>query len=110
MTTPRSKKNPRSPAARSGKARPARRSSKQLIKRSAALDLEPMVFKRGAREIALSRARSTEGSGRRKSVPHRSAMSMLIFYENRAGRNLSARQKQKLARAKLKLRKPYDRD
>jgi hypothetical protein len=74
------------------------------------MDLEPSVFKRGPRAIALSLKRSAERSSRRKSAPYRAAMSMLTFYENRAGRNLSAAQKKTLERAKDELRKLFDRD
>jgi hypothetical protein len=92
-----------------GPAKPTRRWSKQVTEHSDALDLKPAVFKRGAHAIALSLKRAAERSPRRKSAPFRSAMSMLTFYENRAGRNLSASQKQKIERAKLELRKLYDR-
>jgi hypothetical protein len=87
---------------------PSRRWSKGVTEHSDSLDLEPNVFKRGPRAIALSLKRSAERSSRRKSAPYRSAMSMLTFYENRAGRNLSARQKQTLERAKDELRKLFD--
>jgi hypothetical protein len=57
------------------------------------MDLEPSVFKRDARAIAASLKRSAERSRRRKSPPYRSAMSMLTFYVNRGGRNISAPQR-----------------
>jgi uncharacterized protein DUF3175 len=88
---------------------PSRRWSKRVSERSDALDLEPEVFKRGPRAIALSLKRSAERSKRRKSAPYRSAMSMLTFFENRAGRNLSARQKHNLQLAKDELRKLFGR-
>jgi uncharacterized protein DUF3175 len=54
--------------------------------------------------MARSLKRSAERSSRRKSAPLRSAMSMLSFYENRAGRNLSPSRKRQLAQAKQELR------
>jgi hypothetical protein len=92
-----------------GRAKPKRKWSARVTARSDAMDLEPSVFKRGARAIAQSVKRSAERSQRRKSTPFRSAMSMLTFYENRAGRNLSPRQKQTIERAKQELRKLFDR-
>ncbi|HKP58565.1 MAG TPA: DUF3175 domain-containing protein [Polyangiales bacterium] len=103
----------RATAKRSGshaRATPRRKWSAGVTARSDAMDLEPAVFKRGARAIAQSVKRSAERSRRRKSTPFRSAMSMLTFYENRAGRNLSPRQKQKIDRAKEELRKLFDRE
>lgn len=73
--------------------------------RSDALDLEPKVFeKESAEEIAKSLKRSAESSDRRKSSAFRSAMSMLTFYINRAGRNLPAERRRTLEAAKEKLR------
>jgi hypothetical protein len=78
--------------------------------RSDALDLEPAVFKqRSPRRIAESLKRSAERSRRRKASPFRSAMSMLTFYINRGGRNLSAARKQTLERAKDELRRLFGR-
>jgi len=77
---------------------------------SNALDLEPGVFsKRNARGIALSLKRSADASHRRKSDPYRSAMSMLNFHINRAGRGLSRERKQVLNAAKAELRKVFGR-
>jgi hypothetical protein len=74
------------------------------------LSLEPAVFtKRDPRAIALSLRRSAERSRRRKSEPYRSAMSMLTFYINRAGRNLPASRLRVLERAKEELRRLYGR-
>jgi Protein of unknown function (DUF3175) len=93
-----------------GTPRSARRRWSQAVTlRSNALDLEPRVFTRPPKEIATSLKRSAERSTRRKTSPFRSAMSMLTFYENRAGRNLSAAQKRTLRAAKAELRKLYDR-
>lgn len=61
-------------------------------------------------EIALSLKRSAEKSRRRKSAPYRSAMSMLTFYINRAGGNISAQQRRVLERAKGELRAVFGRD
>ena len=83
--------------------------SHRVMQQSDALDLEKHVFKRNPKEIALSLKRSAEQSTRRKSPPFRSAMSMLSFYENRAGKNLPAAQKQKIRKAKDELRKLYGR-
>ena len=58
--------------------------------------------------IALSLKRSADSSTRRKSEPFRSAMSMLVFYINRAGSNLDEEQKNILEQAKQELRKLYD--
>jgi hypothetical protein len=78
---------------------------------SDALDLEPNVFdKENAGEIARSLKRSAEASDRRKSSPFRSAMSMLTFYINRAGRNLPPERKETLEAAKRKLRELFRRN
>ncbi len=72
---------------------------------SDALDLEPGVFtKSSPREIAQSLKRSAESSTRRKSDPYRSAISMLTFYINRAGKNLTGRDRERLEAAKGELR------
>jgi hypothetical protein len=91
-------------------ARP-RRWSKRVTERSNALDLEPTVFtKPSARQVALSLKRSAERSGRRKSEPFRSAMSMLNLYINRAGKNLTPARRRVLERAKAELRKVFRRE
>jgi hypothetical protein len=78
---------------------------------SDALDLEEGVFtKRTPRAIALSLKRSAERSRRRKSEPFRSAMSMLNFHINRAGRNLSAERRRVLTQAKDQLRRMFHRE
>jgi hypothetical protein len=83
--------------------------SAAVTRNSDALDLEPDVFKqRSAKKIAVSLKRSAERSQRRKSSPYRSAMSMLSFYLNRAGKNLPASRKRILQNAKDELRKLYD--
>ena len=78
---------------------------------SDALDLDRSVFTwSDPRRIAASLKRSAERSGRRKGTPYQSAMSMLTFYLNRAGRNLDARRKAVLERAKGELRKQFGRE
>lgn len=85
--------------------------SKGVMERSDALDLEASVFKkRSARDIALSLKHSAEQSKRRKAGPYQSAMSMLNFYINRAGKNLSPTRKRTLERAKDELRAVFGRD
>jgi hypothetical protein len=81
-----------------------------VTRHSNALDLEADVFTLDdSREIARSLKRSAEASQRRKSPPFRSAMSMLTFYINRAGKNLSDERKRVLERAKNELRKEFGR-
>jgi hypothetical protein len=76
--------------------------------RSNALDLEGGVFtQRDPRKIARSLKRSAERSRRRKSDPYRSAMSMLTFYINRAGKQLPKTQRARLQAAKDELRDLY---
>ena len=83
----------------------ARKWSQRVTKTSHAMDLQRDVFTLDdPKEIAASLKRSAERSHRRKSTPYRSAMSMLTFYINRAGHNLSARQKRVLERAAIRRR------
>jgi hypothetical protein len=102
------KQAPRKSAAR--KSGPAGKSSGhrwsgRVTRESDALDLEQSVFKSSdPHKIAKSLKRSAEKSHRRKSSPFRSAMSMLTFYINRAGTNLSARHRKTLTQAKDALR------
>ena len=92
------------------KSSKARRWSVKVTKRSDALDLESDVFKgKDPHRIALSLKRSAERSKRRKGTAYQSAMSMLNFYVNRAGKNLPKRQKQTLERAKAELREAFGR-
>ena len=87
-----------------------RRWSGEVTRTSNALDLDKRVFTRGsARQVAASLKRSAEHSKRRKASPYQSAMSMLNFYINRAGKNLPARQRQVLQKAKAELRKAFGR-
>ncbi|MEW6268688.1 MAG: DUF3175 domain-containing protein [Thermodesulfobacteriota bacterium] len=85
--------------------------SARVTRQSNALDLEPGVFKHDdPLAVARSLKRSADRSTRRKSDPYRSAMSMLTFYLNRAGRNLDARQRRVLERAKDELRRLFGRE
>src|SRR4051812_508696 len=85
-----------------------KRWSGKVTRESHALALEDGVFtKRSAKAIAASLKRSAEASGARKSSPYRSAMSMLTFYINRAGKDLPAARKRVLENAKDELRKQF---
>jgi hypothetical protein len=69
------------------------------------------VFKQtSAKKIAASLKRSAERSSRRKSGAYRSALSMLTFYINRAGKNLPTTQRSRLERAKVELKKEFGRE
>lgn len=84
--------------------------SQSVTEGSDALDLEDGVFTwKDPARIARSLKHSAESSDRRKSSPYRSAMSMLTFYVNRAGRELDADQREVLERAKDELRKQFGR-
>lgn len=79
--------------------------SDYVTKHSFALDLEPGVFTwDDPKRIAASLKRSALASTRRKGTPFQSAMSMLNFYINRAGKNVSSRRRKILERAKVELR------
>ncbi len=85
-----------------------RRWSGQVTRYSNALDLEPGVFKQPSpRSIARSLKHSAEASRRRKAPAYQSAMSMLNFYFNRAGKNLPQRRQTVLTRAKGELRRLF---
>lgn len=87
------------------KSTTSRRWSARVTRTSDAMTLEQGVFKRGsARSIANSVLRSAQRSHRRKSPPLRSAMSMLTFYINRAGKNLTPRRRKVLEAARQQLR------
>lgn len=84
--------------------------SQKVTEDSDALDLKQDIFRSSdPKEIAHSLKVSAEKSDRRKSSPFQSAMSMLTFYINRAGKNLPKKQKQVLESAKTELRKEFDR-
>ncbi len=89
---------------------PVNRWSQHVNQTSNAMDLEEGVFRlSNPTRIARSLKRSAETSRRRKAAPFQSAMSMLTFYVNRAGRNLPAKQKHILMRAKAELRRLFGR-
>jgi hypothetical protein len=101
MPTRASKKTPR---------KKTRRWSQRVTDTSDALDLERGVFSlNDPRAIARSLKRSAERSRRRKAEPFRSAMSMLNFYINRAGRKLPKSRRSRLEKAKDELRRLYQR-
>src|SRR5437762_63271 len=87
-----------------------KRWSQRVTQESNALDLEQGVFsKDDPRSIARSLKRSAERSQRRKADPFRSAMSMLVFYINRAGKHLGNQRRAVLERAKDELRRQFHR-
>ena len=91
--------------------KPAKRWSQEVTEHSNALDLETGVFTLDSpRKIASSLKRSAEQSHRRKSDPYRSAISMLTFYINRAGKHLSDTDRSRLEKAKDELRKLFRRE
>ena len=88
-----------------------RKWSQEVTEHSEALSLEPHVFElTDPKAIARSLKRSADASHRRKAEPFRSAMSMLTFYINRAGKNLDSGKKKTLQRARAELRKSFERD
>jgi hypothetical protein len=85
--------------------------SARVTKESDALDLEGGVFSlKEPKRIAASLKRSAERSHRRKTEPYRSALSMLVFYVNRAGKKLPASRRRTLERAKTELRRQFGRE
>ncbi|HUW24786.1 MAG TPA: DUF3175 domain-containing protein [Patescibacteria group bacterium] len=85
--------------------------SARVTKESNALDTEEGVFTwKDPKKIALSLKRSAESSTRRKGTPFQSAMSMLNFYINRAGKSLEPEQKKILEQAKIELRRLYGKE
>ena len=98
------KRKSRSPARKAS----GKRWSGRVTRESNALDLDSGVFTwKDPKRIARSLKRSAEHSHRRKADPYRSALSMLVFYINRAGRNLPQSRKKILERAKSELRKLF---
>ena len=90
--------------------RGGRKWSAKVTETSDALDLEPKVFEeRDPGKIAASLKRSAEHSHRRKGTSFQSAMSMLTFYINRAGKGLPASRKRALEKAKDELREQFGR-
>ena len=88
-----------------------KRLSQRVTRESDALDLKKGVFKlTSAKKIASSLKRSAEHSSRRKSGAYRSALSMLIFYINRAGKTLPKTQRTRLERAKVELKHQFGKE
>ena len=88
-----------------------KRWSQRVTKESDALDLKQGVFKlTSAKKIATSLKRSAEHSARRKTGAYRSALSMLTFYINRAGKTLPQTQRTRLERAKVELKRAFGRE
>jgi len=91
-------------------SRPARKWSARVTRTSDAMDLPQGTFKSGsAKKVARTLKRAANASHRRKASPFQSAMSVLNFEINRAGKNLSATRKRVLGRAKTELRRAYGR-
>ena len=92
-------------------AKKTKKWSQDVTENSDAMDLKEGVFKSSnPKKIAESLKQSAESSQRRKSNPFRSAMSMLTFYINRAGDQLTKKQKGTLEKAKGELRKDFGRE
>ena len=107
----RKKNHTKSKSRSHGRRSPAKMWSGRMTRESNALDLDNGVFTwKDPKRIARSLKRSAEHSHRRKADPYRSALSMLVFYINRAGRNLPQSQKKVLERAKSELRKLFGKD
>jgi Protein of unknown function (DUF3175) len=88
-----------------------KRWSQRVTRESDALDLKQGVFKlTSAKKIAASLKRSAEHSSRRKAGAYRSALSMLTFYINRAGKTLPKTQRERLERAKLELKRQFGKE
>jgi hypothetical protein len=101
----------RKPRARRHKSSAPKRWSADVTRKSDALDLDRGMFTwKDPKRIAASLKRSANRSRRRKADPYRSAMSMLTFYLNRAGKNLPKARKDVLQRAKGELRKAFGKD
>ncbi|MEA2916852.1 MAG: hypothetical protein QOJ15_8933 [Bradyrhizobium sp.] len=97
----------RKPAAKAS----SKRWSQRVTRESDALDLKRGVFSlRDPKRIAASLKRSAERSSRRKSGAYRSALSMLTFYINRAGRTLPKTQRDRLERAKGELKRQFGKE
>lgn len=94
-----------------GKGSPSRRWSQRVTRESDSLDLKRGVFtQRDPKRIAASLKRSAERSSRRKTGAYRSALSMLTFYVNRAGKTLPKAQRARLNRAKVELKRQFGRE
>jgi hypothetical protein len=101
----------RAPAAAKKRRRAPRKWSAKVTATSNAMDLKSGVFKgNDPKKIARSVKLSSGRSSRRKSNAYRSAVSMISFYENRGGKNLSGGKKRILQRAKGQLKKEFHRE
>lgn len=110
-TTRRKTSARRSTARKSTKRATPKRWSQRVTRESDALDLKQGVFKlTSAKKIAASLKRSAEHSSRRKTGAYRSALSMLTFYINRAGKTLPKTQRTRLERAKVELKRAFGRE
>jgi uncharacterized protein DUF3175 len=104
------RKTARKTTARKASSSP-KRWSQRVTRESDALDLKQGVFKlTSPKKIAASLKRSAESSSRRKAGAYRSALSMLTFYINRAGKTLPKTQRTRLERAKIELKHQFHRD
>jgi hypothetical protein len=105
------RKTARKPAAKTTARKAPKRWSQRVTKESDALDLKHGVFKlTDPKKIAASLKRSAEHSSRRKAGAYRSALSMLTFYINRAGKTLPKIQRGRLERAKTELKRQFGRE
>ena len=96
---------------RSDRRAAPKRWSQRVTQESDALDLKRGVFKlKDPRKIAASLKRSAEHSSRRKTGAYRSALSMLTFYINRAGKTLPKTQRTRLERAKVELKRAFGKE
>jgi hypothetical protein len=111
-TAPRKKTSTRRSTARKSARRTAPgRWSQRVTKESDALDLKRGVFTlTSPKRIAASLKRSAEHSARRKTGAYRSALSMLTFYINRAGKTLPKTQRERLEKAKIELKRAFGRE
>jgi len=99
------------PGKKTSKRAAPKRWSQRVTRESDALDLERGVFTlTSAKKIAASLKRSAEHSSRRKAGAYRSALSMLTFYINRAGKTLPRTQRARLDRAKVELKRAFGRE
>lgn len=101
----------RSTSRKSTRRATPKRWSQRVTKESDALDLKRGVFTlTSPKRIAASLKRSAEHSARRKTGAYRSALSMLTFYINRAGKTLPKTQRERLEKAKVELKRAFGRE
>lgn len=75
---------------------------------SNAMDIPKGLFTRSAHEVAQELKQAVLASNRTKGTKFQSAMSMLNYYINRAGKNLVSKDKARLEQAKVELRKLFN--